>query len=84
MFYKVRYHGSNLATLSKKGLEQMANLKIACIPIDHDMAAKKRWGSMPLVVHEARLNEMKQGGILLMDQTIPSVLSGRVHGNELY
>jgi len=84
VFYKVGHHGSHNATLREKGLEQMANLKIACIPVDQDMAVKKRWGKMPLEELETILNEMTKGGVLRIDQTIPTALSDCVQGNELY
>lgn len=50
VFYKVGHHGSHNATLRQKGLELMgggAEL-VAFIPVDHEMAVKKRWGKMPL------------------------------------
>ena len=42
VFYKVGHHGSHNATLREKGLEMMKQLSIAAIPVDHDMAVKKR------------------------------------------
>ena len=36
----------------------MTSLKIALIPVDHDMAVKKGWGMMPLDILEKRLNEI--------------------------
>jgi len=48
IFYKVGHHGSHNATLREKGLEQMERLRVAMIPVNHDMAIKKRWGKMPL------------------------------------
>ena len=62
----------------------MANLKTACIPVDQDMAAKKRWEKMPLQELEARLNEMAKGGVLGIDKSTPSTLNDRVQGNELF
>ena len=56
IFYKVGHHGSHNATLREKGLEQMSGLKVAMIPVDHEMAVKKRWVHMPLpeLVHGAQ------------------------------
>ena len=48
IFYKVGHHGSHNATLREKGLEQMKNLRVAMIPVDEEMAKKKRWNHMPL------------------------------------
>src|SRR5215475_1933036 len=48
IFYKVGHHGSHNATLKDQGLETMANLRVATIPVDEVMAKKKRWNNMPL------------------------------------
>ncbi len=48
IFYKVGHHGSHNATLKEKGLEQMEKLRVAMIPVDEEMAKKKRWNHMPL------------------------------------
>ena len=48
ILYKVGHHGSHNATLQEKGLEQMENLRVAMIPVDEEMAKKKRWNNMPL------------------------------------
>jgi hypothetical protein len=82
VFYKVGHHGSHNATLREKGLELMTNLKIACLPVDHDMAVKKRWGKMPLAELETRLNVITNGGVLRIDQAIPSALSGCVQPDD--
>ena len=47
-FYKVGHHGSHNATLRAQGLEAMRALKTTVIPVDHEMAVKKRWGQVPL------------------------------------
>jgi hypothetical protein len=47
-FYKVGHHCSHNATLRSKGLELMPLGLTALIPVDHDMAVKKRWNGMPL------------------------------------
>ncbi len=48
IFYKVGHHGSHNATLKAEGLEKMVGLQAAVIPVDAEMAKKKRWGHMPL------------------------------------
>jgi hypothetical protein len=47
-FYKVGHHGSYSAALREKGLELMPHGLVAFISVDHEMAAKKHWGQMPL------------------------------------
>ena len=47
IFYKVGHHGSHNATLKEKGLQLMKNLRVAMIPVNHDMAVKKRFSSSP-------------------------------------
>ena len=42
ILYKTGHHGSHNATLREKGLELMTNLKIALIPVDHEMAVNQR------------------------------------------
>ncbi len=48
VFYKVGHHGSHNATLREHGLELMPHGLAALLPVDHDMAVKKRWDGMPL------------------------------------
>jgi hypothetical protein len=48
VFYKVGHHGSHNATLRAKGLELMPHRLAALLPVDHEMAHKKRWDGMPL------------------------------------
>jgi hypothetical protein len=47
-FYKVGHHGSHNATLREHGLELMPHGLAALLPVDHEMAVKKRWNGMPL------------------------------------
>jgi hypothetical protein len=43
----------------------------------HDeMALKKRWGKMPLVELEKRLNEITKGRVLRIDKGVPPELAG--------
>jgi len=78
ILYKTGHHGSHNATLQEKGLELMKKLEIALIPVDHDMAVKKRWGNMPLPSLEKRLNEITNGRVLRIDRDVPPKLNGRV------
>jgi hypothetical protein len=78
VLYKTGHHGSHNATLREKGLEMMTNLKIALIPVDHEMALKKRWGKMPLVELEKRLNEITKDRVLRVDKDVPPKLVGKV------
>jgi hypothetical protein len=78
VFYKTGHHGSHNATLREQGLELMTNLKVACVPVDHEMAVKKRWGQIPLGELESRLNAITNGGVLRSDQGIPLALKKSV------
>ncbi len=87
ILYKTGHHGSHNATLQEKGLELMKNLKIALIPVDHDMAVKKGWGKMPLDNLEKRLNEITNGCVLRIDKGVPSAIPVHVEqdiGKKLY
>jgi len=72
IFYKVGHHGSHNATLKAQGLEEMKKLRVAMIPVDHDMAVKKRWGKMPLDDLVAALNQYAKGVVLRVDQPKPA------------
>jgi Metallo-beta-lactamase superfamily len=76
VFYKVGHHGSHNATLREKGLEQMERLAIAAIPVDHDMAVKKRWVRMPLPELVAALREKASKGVLRCDQNPEQPMAG--------
>jgi hypothetical protein len=71
IFYKVGHHGSHNATLKTLGLEQMQRLRVAMIPVDHEMAVKKRWGKMPLDDLVAALNERAKDVVLRVDRPKP-------------
>ena len=71
IFYKVGHHGSHNATLQKLGLEQMERLRVAVIPVDQEMAKKKRWNHMPLDELVMALNERAKGVVLRVDQPMP-------------
>lgn len=83
IFYKVGHHGSHNATLRQNGLEEMTNLKVAAIPVDHAMALKKRWGKMPLIELETALKDKTGGKVLRNDQNPASAIPG-VEVNPLY
>ena len=72
-FYKVGHHGSHNATLKEKGLELMVNdALVAMIPVDHEMALKKRWGRMPLPDLVDRLKVKTHGRVLKVDDAVKS------------
>ena len=73
VFYKVGHHGSHNATLKEKGLEMMTSPElVAMIPVDHEMAVKKRWGKMPLPDLVLRLREKTGGRVLRVDDKVTS------------
>lgn len=72
IFYKVGHHGSHNATLRQKGLEQMENLRVAMVPVDHDMAKKKGWGKMPLDDIITALGKQAKGVVLRVDKPMPA------------
>lgn len=82
ILYKAGHHGSHNATLREKGLEMMSNLEMALIPVDHEMALKKRWGNIPLGQLEQRLIEITKGRVLRVDKDIPPALAGSVEQDE--
>jgi beta-lactamase superfamily II metal-dependent hydrolase len=85
IFYKVGHHGSHNATLKEKGLEMMTNLEIAMIPVNHEMALKKRWGNMPLPDLLTRLNAKTGNRVLRIDADPPPELAKLVdQSNPLY
>lgn len=83
IFYKVGHHGSHNATLSTKGLDLMARLRFAAIPVDHAMAVKKRWGKMPLPALVEALNAKASDCVLRSDETPVSALAN-VAVDDLY
>ena len=67
IFYKVGHHGSHNATLKAEGLQLMTSLRVAMIPVNHDMAVKKRWGKMPLDELVDALKQQARGVVLRVD-----------------
>lgn len=82
--YKVGHHASHNATLRKLGLEQMTNLKIALVPVDHDMAVKKRWGNMPFPDLLSALETATDGFVLRVDKPVPEKHAAKVVADDLY
>jgi hypothetical protein len=72
IFYKVGHHGSHNATLRQLGLEQMEKLRVAMIPVDQEMAKKKRWGHMPLDELVTALGKQAKGVVLRVDKPMPA------------
>lgn len=74
ILYKVGHHGSVNATLKARGLELMTKLQTAVIPVDHDMAVKKRWGALPLAPLVTALENATatRGYVVRTDQPLPS------------
>jgi hypothetical protein len=83
IFYKVGHHGSHNATLKENGLESMANLRIAAIPVNHEMAVRKRWGNMPLPELVAALTAKTNGKVLRIDENLAAPIPGVVE-TDLY
>ncbi len=68
VLYKVAHHGSHNATLREQGLELMTHDDlVAMVPVDHDMAVKKRWGKIPFEPLMQRLHQKASGRVLRSD-----------------
>ena len=84
IFYKVGHHGSHNATLRELGLEKMASLQLAFVPVDREMAIKKRWNQMPLNELMERLNEITEERVVRIDADIPAKLSNSMVSDKLF
>ena len=84
IFYKVGHHGSHNATLRELGLEQMKSLQLAFVPVDREMAVKKRWNQMPLNELMERLNKLTDERVVRIDSDIPVKLSERMSSDKLF
>lgn len=84
IFYKVGHHGSHNATLREKGLEEMKGLKLAFVPVDREMAVKKRWNKMPLNQLMDKLNEMTNQCVVRIDEEAPANLRKSVSSEKLF
>lgn len=83
IYYKVGHHGSHNATLKEKGLELMAKLRVAMIPVDQKMARKKRWNHMPFNELVKALKEKADGGLFIADRAPPDTRE-RLVDDKLY
>jgi hypothetical protein len=73
----VGHHASHNATLRAKGLELMESPDlVAMIPVDHDMAVKKRWPGMPFPPLLERLEEKARGRVIRIDEGVPKEAKG--------
>ena len=84
IFYKVGHHGSHNATLRELGLEKMESLQLAFVPVDREMAVKKRWNQMPLNELMHRLNEITEERVVRIDADIPEKLSKQMTPDKLF
>ena len=85
VFYKVGHHGSHNATLKAQGLEMMDSLKVAAIPVNREMALKKRWGQMPLPEIIDALTAKTKGRVLRSDDKPSLAFDGvRSAADDLY
>jgi glyoxylase-like metal-dependent hydrolase (beta-lactamase superfamily II) len=84
IFYKVGHHGSHNATLRELGLEEMKSLECAFVPVDRQMAIKKRWNKMPLNELMERLNEITDERVVRIDEDIPVKLSKKMIPDKLF
>ncbi len=67
VLYKVGHHGSHNATLRDQGLEKMeSDDLVALIPVNQEMAKKKRW-NMPFPPLLERLLQKTSGRVLRID-----------------
>lgn len=84
IFYKVGHHGSHNATLRTLGLEQMTSLQYAMLPVDADMAKKKRWHHMPLPGLVEALERAAKKGVIRSDARLPAKLKRAVREDALF
>jgi hypothetical protein len=84
IFYKVGHHGSHNATLRKLGLEEMTSLKLAFVPVDREMAVKKRWNKMPLNELMDRLNVITDRCVVRLDADVPTKLKKNMLSDKLF
>jgi len=69
ILYKVGHHASHNATLKKLGLETMANLELALVPTDAEMAAKVKWGTLPWPPLLKALADRATQGVVRTDES---------------
>ncbi len=69
ILYKVGHHASHNATLKKLGLDAMANLELALVPTDAEMAAKVKWGTLPWPPLLQALADKATQGVVRTDES---------------
>jgi hypothetical protein len=79
--YKVGHHGSHNATLKEQGLELMAGLEWALLPVNEEMAKKKNWGKMPLPALLEALVERARGKLVRADGQVDGAVAGVLSGD---
>jgi hypothetical protein len=87
IFYKVGHHGSPNATAREYGIDLMTNLAIAVVPVDHEMALKRKWGDLPFkTLMDALEQATKARGYTLRTDQPPTniTLSRGLRSNPLY
>jgi hypothetical protein len=62
----------------------MDNLLVAMIPVDHEMAIKKRWGRMPLDDLVKVLQTKTAGAVIQSDKAAPSVVNIDLNVDPLF
>jgi hypothetical protein len=63
----------------------MSDLRFALVPVDQEIARKRRWHEMPLPGLITRLKEKAaKGGMLQSDQPLPLGAGGAVKEDKLY
>ncbi|EJM74799.1 MBL fold metallo-hydrolase [Pseudomonas sp. GM55] len=87
VFYKVGHHGSSNATGRECGIELMKNLAVAVVPVDHEMALKRKWGDLPFnTLMDALEEATKAHGYTLRTDQPPSstALTRGLRSDPLY
>ena len=62
----------------------MDSLRLALIPVFHNMAVKKHWGNMPLPALVGALTDKTRGAVLQSDQEAPEIPGVKVTASERY
>jgi hypothetical protein len=81
---KVGHHGSHNATLSEKGLDLMGKLRFGLIPVNHEMAVRKRWNRMPLPEIVTELERKTSGNVFQSDMPNDRPVPDNVTVTPLY
>jgi hypothetical protein len=62
----------------------MTGLELAFMPVDHEMAVKKRWGKIPLTELLDRLNNVTKSRVVRIDESLPPQLKDIVNSDPLF